>query len=105
VTTAWIGFDQPAPLGRGEVGGRTALPMWVDYMRVALAGVPEKPLLRPPGIVTAYVHRETGRLSDASDPEAIPEYFVPGTVPSATGGIDGAVPGEAPPENIREGLF
>ncbi|MEK7697162.1 MAG: hypothetical protein AAB346_03390, partial [Pseudomonadota bacterium] len=47
IATAWLGFDQPGPLGRGETGGRAALPIWMDYMRVALDGVPEKPLLPP----------------------------------------------------------
>ena len=37
-----------------ETGGRAALPMWIDYMRVVLDGVPEKPLLPPPGIVTTH---------------------------------------------------
>ena len=30
------------PLGAGEEGARTAVPIWVDYMREALRGVPEK---------------------------------------------------------------
>src|SRR3546814_14776859 len=47
VAIAWVGFDQPAPLGAGEVGARAALPIWIDYMRVALAGVPQARLPRP----------------------------------------------------------
>ncbi|MEW8210285.1 MAG: penicillin-binding protein 1A [Candidatus Thiodiazotropha taylori] len=34
VTTTWIGFDDVSPLGRGEVGGRAALPAWIDFMQV-----------------------------------------------------------------------
>ncbi len=37
VTNVWVGFDTPQPMGRGEVGGRVALPIWIDYMKVALA--------------------------------------------------------------------
>jgi penicillin-binding protein 1A len=33
---AWIGFDQPKNLGSREFGGGLALPIWIDYMRVAL---------------------------------------------------------------------
>src|SRR5581483_1747277 len=55
VATAWIGFDQSTPLGRGETGGRAALPMWINYMRVALEGIPEKPLIPPEGIVKSYI--------------------------------------------------
>ena len=38
-TTVYIGFDTPTPMGRKEVGGRAALPVWIDYMEVALKGV------------------------------------------------------------------
>ena len=50
VTTAWVGFDTPQTLGYAESGGRTALPMWIDYMKVALAGLPEFHLNKPYGI-------------------------------------------------------
>ncbi|MGY0620485.1 penicillin-binding protein 1A [Lysobacter sp. A378] len=35
-TTVWVGRDNFQSLGRGEYGGRAALPIWIDYMRVAL---------------------------------------------------------------------
>jgi len=106
VTTAWVGFDQPAPLGAGEVGGRAALPIWIDYMRSALQGIAEKPLIPPAGIVTATINRETGKLTESNDPEAMQEYFVEGTLPGQVNAKDGTVTQEPPqPENIREGLF
>lgn len=33
----WIGFDEKKPLGNNETGGQTALPVWIDFMRVAIA--------------------------------------------------------------------
>jgi len=33
----WIGFDEKRALGKDETGGHTALPMWIDFMRAALA--------------------------------------------------------------------
>ena len=105
VTTAWVGFDQPTPLGRGEVGGRAALPIWVDYMRVALDGVPEKPLLRPAGIIAVNINRETGKLAPDGDPDSMLEYFISGTQPTEADTIEGAPAGGTAPENIREGLF
>src|SRR5690606_19556401 len=36
VTTVWVGRDNFEGLGRGEYGGQAALPIWIDYMRVAL---------------------------------------------------------------------
>jgi penicillin-binding protein 1A len=104
VTTAWVGFDQPAPLGRGEVGGHAALPIWVDYMRTALEGMAEKPLAPPPGIVSAIINRETGKLTDATDPDSMPEYFVDGTQPTEAGTASGPTTGGGG-ENVREGLF
>jgi len=41
VGVAWVGFDQPRRLGRGETGGTAALPIWIGYMESALEGVPE----------------------------------------------------------------
>src|SRR3546814_2597138 len=42
VTTVWVGRDDFSSLGYGEYGGRAALPIWIDYMRVALEGRSEE---------------------------------------------------------------
>lgn len=113
VATAWIGFDQPASLGRGETGGRAALPIWMDYMRVALDGMAEKPLTPPPGVTRALVNRETGQPTTAGDPQAIEEYFVQGTESQTMTVGDGEAPPVAPagvppepvPDNIRRQIF
>ena len=105
VAITWVGFDQNRPLGKGETGGRAALPMWIDYMRVVLDGVPEKPLVPPPGIVTAQINRETGKPTAASDPNAMLEYFMEGTSESSTDVLEGGVPPVPAPEGVREGLF
>ena len=36
VGIAWMGFDKPKSLGEGEFGGTLSLPIWMNYMRVAL---------------------------------------------------------------------
>ena len=51
VTTVWVGNDDFKSLGRGEYGGRAALPIWINYMRSALDGVPIKNMEPPTGIV------------------------------------------------------
>jgi penicillin-binding protein 1A len=53
VAVAWVGFPTPRNLGRGETGGTAALPIWIDYMRTALNGMPETILARPKGIVSS----------------------------------------------------
>ena len=60
-TTTWVGFDQPAPLGRREFGASTALPIWLDYMEVALEGAPSSFMPRPNGIVNIRINPETGQ--------------------------------------------
>jgi len=52
VAVAWIGYDTPRKLGARETGGGLALPVWIDFMRVALKGVPvEEQLPVPEGVV------------------------------------------------------
>ncbi len=60
VASVWVGCDDPGPLGEGEEGARTAVPIWVDFMREALRGVPEKPRSIPEGIVEIKVNARTG---------------------------------------------
>jgi penicillin-binding protein 1A len=82
VTIAWVGFDQPVPLGSRETGARAALPMWMSFMREALKGKPETQLVQPPGIVSVRINAKTGKPTIAGDPEAIFEYFLEDQVPA-----------------------
>ena len=36
----WIGFDDRQSLGEKETGAKAALPMWMDFMKAAIAGKP-----------------------------------------------------------------
>ncbi len=75
-TIAWVGFDhQVRSLGNRETGGRAALPMWIYYMEEALKGTPEKPLERPPGLVTVRIDPKNGLLTESNHPGAIFETF------------------------------
>jgi penicillin-binding protein 1A len=94
VATAWVGFDQERSLGRGEEGGRTALPAWVYFMGEALAGHPEHRLAQPEGIVTAKISPVTGELARANDPNATFEAFLAGRLPGE-GGLTGDTAGAA----------
>jgi penicillin-binding protein 1A len=55
VTTVWVGRDDFKSLGRGEYGGRAALPIWIDYMRVALEDRDVVALEPPNGMVQVSV--------------------------------------------------
>ncbi|MCP5149963.1 MAG: penicillin-binding protein 1A [Ectothiorhodospiraceae bacterium] len=89
VATAWVGFDQLAPLGRRETGGAAALPAWIDFMAEALRGLPDEDTPRPPGVVAARIDPDTGQLS-AGGGETITEFFTAETAPRPGGAGGGA---------------
>jgi penicillin-binding protein 1A len=74
-TTVWIGFDDPKSMGRGEAGSKAALPIWIDYMRVALNNIQATQAELPDFIEEGWVNRNTGKRTDELDPDAIAEYF------------------------------
>jgi penicillin-binding protein 1A len=71
---SWVGFDQPAPLGRNEFGASTALPIWIDYMNVALDQTPSANMPRPNGIVSVRINTDTGRRARPGE-EGVFELF------------------------------
>ena len=67
---AWMGYDEPRSLGGREFGSTLALPMWIDFMRVALAKTPQHEPLPPEGVARAggdWVYAEY------AEQEAVPE--------------------------------
>ncbi len=81
VAGVWVGYDQRQPLGQGEGGSKTALPIWVDLMeRLPTEG--RAAFSVPDGVVHAQIDPETGLLAYADMPGAIDEVFVEGTVPT-----------------------
>lgn len=75
VTTVWVGFDQPAPLGRREYGSTTALPIWTQFMAAALEGHPDHSQPQPEGLVTTRIDPQTGRSARPGTPGAFLEIF------------------------------
>jgi len=103
VTVAWVGFDSSAPLGRGETGGKAALPAWISYMGAALSGKPEKPLKMPPDIVTVRIDPKTGLLASADQRDAIFEVFRTQNVPQkAASAVLTRLPDKAGETVLRE---
>ena len=51
VAVVWMGYDNPRKLGDRETGGGLSLPVWIDYMSVALKGVPLSSNKPPEGVV------------------------------------------------------
>ena len=51
VGVAWVGFDQPRKLGDRETGGGLALPIWMEFAKVALAKAPASSRAMPNGVL------------------------------------------------------
>ena len=112
VTTAWVGFDNQKPLGSRETGGRAALPMWIEYMREALAGLPINLEEQPDEIVTVRIDSDTGERATKHSANSRFEIFKMGTEPAEklvvdanTGGNDPSKGGSTQQEAIEEDIF
>ncbi|MCG6899377.1 MAG: penicillin-binding protein 1A [Gammaproteobacteria bacterium] len=105
VATAWVGFDKLEPLGRGETGGRSALPMWIDYMAVALEGVKEQKRQLPPGLVTVRIDPATGLLAGSGQSDAVFETFREEDVPKQSSDALGRGSAQGTSDGATEQLF
>jgi penicillin-binding protein 1A len=104
----WIGFDDRETLGKKETGARAALPMWMDFMKAAIAnkpsetfataGAPKKKLdvviskpedaVQPPGEFVPRIPKDAApdapsRVEGATQPAA-PTVVPVGPLPAAT---------------------
>ena len=104
-TTVWIGFDQVAPLGRQETGARAALPVWMDYMRVALKDMPESEPTLPAGVVTVRIDPSSGAVAGVGNSRAIMETFREKDVPRAGASASSSVGYSEPRAIEAEQLF
>jgi penicillin-binding protein 1A len=71
VAITWVGYDQPKSLGAHQFGSTLALPIWINFMRQALNGMPETSLVMPSGITV--LHNATWKGND--------EYIYDGAKP------------------------
>ena len=99
VGVAWIGFDQPKKLGNNETGGSAALPIWINYMSKALAGVPEVPISAPEGVVSARINEAGVQTADGK----LSDFFFRENLPAAEAGAPAA--GAKPSDEVKNQLF
>ncbi len=77
VTAVWVGNDEPKdPLGRGENGSRSALPIWIDFMAKALAERPQANFDVPPGITFVRIDPVSGLRARPGTPGSVLEAFL-----------------------------
>ncbi|MHB8829197.1 MAG: penicillin-binding protein 1A [Syntrophales bacterium] len=104
VAGTWVGFDQERPMGRQEVGGRAAAPIWLYFAQKALEESPAEQFSAPEGIVFVKVKQKTGTPTRESGKDTIYECFLEGTTPDGVDTIlpenmPGAIPKADPEEN------
>ena len=80
VTTTWVGFDDYSLMGRREFGGTAALPIWIDFMRVALPAESAAAEM-PPGVLRLRIDKESGQRTD-SQSSSMWEVFLQEFTPS-----------------------
>ncbi len=101
VAVSWVGFDNHSRtlgkttvndnLGRGQISGaesgaKTAEPAWIDFMSVALEGVPQQSKRIPDNIIQVRIDRNNGMLTESVDSSSMMEYFEKGTEPTEYSG-------------------
>jgi penicillin-binding protein 1A len=84
ITGVWVGYDEEAPMGKGETGSRAASPIWLGFMQRVLKDKPVKLFEAPEGIVFAKIDADTGLLPIPESKHVIFECFKDGTVPTKT---------------------
>ena len=75
-TTVWVGTDDFSSLGNNEFGSTIALPVWVDFMQIALPSLPEEEWKIPKGLSYVRVDRETGKPTEETSDDAYFELFI-----------------------------
>jgi len=104
VAVAWMGYDDPKSLGGREFGATVAIPIWVDYMKVALAKLPPKEPTPPAGLTMVdgdwmydeYIESGAVRSLDIDNAPAPAPEAAPGTPPGAPAAAPAPVPAPAP---------
>ncbi|MDD9940689.1 MAG: PBP1A family penicillin-binding protein [Myxococcales bacterium] len=82
VVGVWIGYDDHRPLGRGESGAKTALPIWLDVVKAAVGDRPPVDFPVPSGVVRVQIDPKSGKLAYEGQEDALEEVFLAGTEPT-----------------------
>lgn len=77
VVAVYVGFDEPRTLGRYETGAASALPIFNNFMREALANQPDIPFRMPAGIKLVRINHDTGKPARPTDKSVIVEALKP----------------------------
>lgn len=82
-TGVWVGFDKEKSIGKGEVGGKAALPIWLDYMKPVHDKLPVLNFNMPDGVKIIKIDAETGMLANSTSKRIIDQAYIEGTEPTS----------------------
>jgi len=82
-TGVWVGFDKEKTIGKGEVGGRAALPIWLEFMKEAHEKLPELTFTVPAGVKIVTIDTDSGKLANTATVNKIDQAFIEGSEPTA----------------------
>ena len=98
VAVAWMGYDDPKSLGGREFGATLSLPIWIDYMKVALAKRPVQERAAPEGVMQDggdWIYSEYAGVDDFKFIDVTPD--APAAGAEAPTDAPAAEPEAAPP--------
>jgi penicillin-binding protein 1B len=105
----WIGFDDNRDLELS--GSQAAAPLWAEFMKRAVA-LPAysktEQFAAPEGLVEEAIDPQTGKIANASCPQAEQEYFIYGSEPTQFCDMHGSGAGhlaQTPPVSWLAHLF
>ena len=75
VAVSWVGFDLPSTLGNSEYGAIAALPIWLEFMRSALAERAASSFEPPPTLSRLWIDAKSGKITTESNSNAYQEYL------------------------------
>ena len=82
VTGVWTGFDNQRQIGPGETGARSALPIWLNFMKEAVKNRADADFNIPPGVVFVSIDAVSGKLTSPNAANSIKEAFIEGSEPT-----------------------
>ncbi len=84
IAAAWVGYDQPRSIGQSFTGGRTALPIWMDWFEAAVPRESAPTFRGIPGVQWLPIDESTGRVASGG----ISMPMLEGTAPEGSTSVE-----------------
>ena len=80
-TGVWTGLDSGGIMGEDETGARAALPIWIEFMKAAIATRSHQYFDLPDNVVKVRMNPDTGMLARSELEMGVDTLFLRGTEP------------------------